>query len=468
MQNQSHNHNVLDTSRIGKLLMKLSAPMFFGVLIQNMYQMVDTIFIGRFVGSDGLAALTVIMPLQMMAMGASAMVSIGGASLVSRLIGQREQPRAERALGNSIFFAVIFSIILTAMLVPFNSFWLKIVGISDNVMPYARSYFTIIMSGTLFNITGMVLLSMARAEGNARVSMISMIVQSVLNVVLDALFMIVLDMGIVGAALAMIISQAVSVTYVLSYYFMGGSYLKIHWRNLLPDKKIVRDIFAIGVSQFLKAIADFVSALFVVKMVGSYGGDIGLSTFGVLIRIMNFASMPGMVLGQAMQPMLGFNFGAKRFGQVLKSINYPVFISAACGGIALLILLVIPGPIIRIFTSDSSLIQNAVSASHLMFLGLPVFGYFIVGQLVFPSIGKALSTFLISVIRPLLLILPTVVILPKFIGANGVWLTFPITDTLSCLLVLSFLLPLIKKFRQTARESVPDKQLEYAESVSQP
>jgi putative MATE family efflux protein len=452
MQNHTHSHNVLDTGRIGSLLMKLTAPMFFGMLIQNIYQIVDTIFVGRYVSTDALAALSVTMPIQMFVFGAGNMVSVGGASLISRLIGQRDKQLAERTLGNSLFFGAVFSLIVTIIIVPFPAFWLRLVGVSDNVMPYAREYLTIIMSGTVFNLGGAVLLALARAEGNARVSMISMIIQSIMNVVLDVIFMIWLKMGISGAGLAMVISQGAALIYVLSYYLMGDSYLKIRWRNFIPDKKVVSGIFAIGISQFFKAVVDCLSATMIIKMVGQYGGDIGLSTFSILIRIMNFASMPGMVLSQAMQPVLGFNYGAKRFRQVLKSIYYPVFTSTAFGVIALLILTIIPGPIISLFTADSLLIDSAVYGSHIMFLGLAFFGVFAVGQMVFPSIGKAMSTLLVSVLRPLLLIIPAALILPRFFGVQGVWLIFPITDTMSCLLVLAFLIPLIKKFRKAAKE----------------
>jgi putative MATE family efflux protein len=465
MQNNIHNHNVLDTTRIGSLLMKLTAPMFLGMVIQNIYQIVDTIFVGRYVGSDALAALSVTMPIQMFVFGAGNMVSVGGASLISRLIGQGDKQLAERTLGNSIFFGVVFSIIVMIIIIPFATFWLKLVGGSDNVLPFARQYIIIIMSGSVFSLCGAVLLALVRAEGNARVSMISMIIQSLLNVGLDALFIIGLKMGIGGAALAMVISQGVALAYVLSYYLMGDSFLKIRWRNFMPDIKVVRGIFAIGVSQFFKTVVDSVSATMIIKGVGHYGGDIGLSTFSVLIRIMNFASMPGMVFSQAMQPILGFNYGAKRFHQVLKAIYYPSFAAAVMGVVALIILMVFPGPIIRLFTADAALIDSAIYGSHIMFIGLAVFGFFVVGQMVFPSLGKAMSTLLVSVLRPLLLIIPAALLLPHFFGVKGVWLIFPVTDTLSSVLVIAFLIPLIKKFRKAAKEeqhgellAVPNKE----------
>jgi putative MATE family efflux protein len=455
MQDRTHDHNVLDSSHIGRLLMKLTAPMFFGMLIQNIYQIIDTVFIGRYVGSDGLAAMSIIMPIQMLTFGAGGMVSVGGASLISRLIGQRDHKRAETALGNSIFFAVLFSAILTLGTVPFASFWLHFIGVSDNVLPYATDYLIITMSGAVFNITGAVLLSMVRAEGNARVSMVSMMIQSILNVVLDAVFMIWLKMGISGAAFAMIISQGVALFYVLSYYLSGNSYLKLRGRNFIVDARVVKDIFVIGISQFLKSIVDGISGFILVRMLTLYGGDAGLSAFSIVQRVMMFASMPSMVLGQAMQPILGFNYGAKRFRAALRSINLSLVISTILGVVALIVVLVFPAPIIRIFTTDPKLIEASTVAFRLMFLGMPVFGFFNVAQLVFPSIGKALPTFLISVLRPLCFITPFALILSHFFQITGTWLTFPASDTAAMFLILAFLIPLLKKFRKSAREEAP-------------
>ncbi len=452
MQNQSHNHNILDTGRIGSLLMKLTAPMFFGMLIQNVYQIVDTIFIGRYVGSDALAAWSIIMPVQMLVFGAGGMVSVGGASLISRLIGQRDHQRAERALGNSIFFAVLFSILLTLAIIPFTGFWLGLMGTSEKVMPFAYDYLIITMAGNVFNITGTVLLSLARAEGNARVSMVSMLIQSILNILLDALFMITLKMGISGAAWAMVISQGVSVIYVLSYYMTGGSYLKIHLRNFMPDKSVVKEIFVIGISQFLKSIADCASSFVLVKMVAQYGGDVGLSTFSIVQRVMMFASMPSNVLGQALQPILGFNYGAKRFRQAIKSVNLTLLLSTVLGVAALAIVLIFPQPIIRVFTSDPALLNAATVSFRIMFLGLPFFNFFNVAQLVFPSIGKAVPTFVISIVRPLCFIGPLALLLSYLFQISGTWATFPIADTMAFFLILSFLIPQMAKFRKAARE----------------
>ena len=260
--------------------------------------------------------------------------------------------------------------------------------------------------------------------------------------------MIALKMGISGAALAMVVSQFVSLIYVLSYYLAHNSYLKLNWRNFIPEGKIVKDIFAIGMSQVFMTFATAIAALTLVRMVSTYGGDDALSAFGIGQRILTFASMPSNVLSQAMQPILGFNYGSKRFRQALKSINLTVLISGGVGLAILALLVAIPGPIIRIFTSDPRLIAVSINASKIMFLGLPLYSIFNVGQMAFPSIGKVWPTMIISTIRPLLFLTPIALFLPHFIGINGVWTSFPGSDTLGFLLVLGFLIPLLRQFRK--------------------
>src|SRR4030042_3714868 len=220
---QNHSQNVLDTSHIGRLLIKLAIPMFFGMFGQTAYNVVDTIFIGHYVGTLGIAALSIVFPLQMLAMGVGTMVGVGGASLISRLIGSGDKPGAERSLGNGIAVGVMLAVFLTAIVLPGINFWMKLIGASENVLPFARAYLTIIISGTVFNVLSSALIVYVRAEGNARVGMTAMILGSGLNIILDAVFMIPLGMGIQGAALATVISQTVATVYALSYYITGSS-----------------------------------------------------------------------------------------------------------------------------------------------------------------------------------------------------------------------------------------------------
>ena len=455
MQNQSH--NVLDTDRIGRLLMKLTMPMFFGMFVQTIYNVVDTIFIGHYVGSLGIAGLSISFPIQMLTMGIGSMVGVGGASLISRLIGGGGQRQAERALGNGITFSIIFSVLLMIIILPSVNFLLKLIGASENVLPLARDYLVIITSGAAFNIVSSVLLYFVRAEGNARVGMTTMILCSVLNIILDAVFIILLGMGVKGAALATVISQIVALIYVLSYYLTGSSYLKIRTSNFAPDLKILKSIFAIGIASFVQTIAGSLSAMFLIRMAVTYGGDIAISAFGIIQRIMMFTMTPGMVLGQGMQPVLGFNYGAKRYHLALKAITIPAVTSMVFSMAAFLVLFFIPEPIIRIFTNDTQLVAESIFAARRVFLVLPLFGFFNVGSLVFPSIGKAIESFIIAIARPIVFLTPLVLILPRYYQMNGLWLAFPGADVLTFLLTLALLIPLIRRFQKAAAMEKTEK-----------
>jgi len=448
-------HNVLDTDKIGRLLVKLTMPMFIGMLVQNLYNVVDIIFIGHYVGSDGMAALSIVFPIQMLAMGVGNMVGIGGGSLVSRLIGGSDHRRAERALGNSICFSIIFAVILTAAVLPSLTYWLKLIGASENVLPFAHEYLFIIFSGTLFNILNSVLLMMVRAEGNTRVAMISLIIQSVLNIGLDWIFMRPegLNMGLGGAAWAMVISQAVSIVFLLTYYLGGNSYLKIRWRNFIPDMKIVKDIFAIGSSQFVQTVVSTVASIVFVRAAVNYGGDIALGAFGAIQRIMMFVSMPGMVIGQAMQPILGFNYGAKRYKRALKVVLTASLATLVYSVGAMIVIFAATEPIVKIFTSDPVLIAETGFAARLIFIGLPLFNLFNVGQLIFPATGKVVESFTVAIWRPAVLAI-LALILPHFFQMSGVWLSFPGSDILGLLLAIILFIPMMVKWRKAPFDPV--------------
>jgi len=448
MQNQ--NHNVLDTDKIGRLLIKLTVPMFFGMFVQTIYNVVDTIFIGHYVGRDGIAALSLVFPLQMLAMGVGSMVGVGGASLISRLIGAGDKHGAERALGNGVAAGILLSIILTAIVIPSVVFWVKLIGASENVLPYARDYLTIVMSGTVFNVLSSALIVYIRSEGNARVGMTTMILGSVLNIILDAVFIIALGMGMKGAALATVISQIIATIYALSYYITGSSYRRLRIGNFVPHFKILKSIFAIGVAQFAQTIATSLAAMFLIKMAATYGGDLALASFGIIQRILYFSMMPGMVIGQGMQPILGFNYGAKRYNLALKSIMLAAISATLLSITAFLVLYFFPEPIIKVFTNDKQLIDECIHVTRIVFMALPLLGFFNVSQLTFPSIGKAAQTFIVAIARPAVFLLPSVIILPRFWQLDGVWLSFPTSDTLTFLLAAVLMIPLIRQFKKAA------------------
>lgn len=444
----NNQQNVLDDDRIGRLLLKLSLPAFFGMAVMTLYNVVDTIFIGHYVGPLGIAALSIVFPVQMLSMGIGQMMGMGGGSLISILIGGNNIARAERALGNVVTPAIVLSAVLMIIGLSNTDFWLRLIGATETILPYARDYMQIILVGMFFQTFAMVLNFLVRAEGNARVPMTGMIIGAGVNIILDAIFIIPLGMGVRGAALATIIAQLISVMYFVGYYLTGRSFLKVHFRNLIIEWGILRSILAIGVASFARTMAGSLSAFVVNRTLGAYGGDLALSTFGIINRIMMFAVMPGIVIGQGLQPVLGFNYGAKRYDRALRAIKIAIATATACGTGVFLVLYFLPEPFIRIFTPDSELISLGSYAARRIFFFLYLIGFMMVGSLIFQSIGKATKSFVTSVARPFLFLLPSVFILPHYWQLDGVWLAFPFTDALTFILTLILLIPQIRELRR--------------------
>jgi putative MATE family efflux protein len=450
--------NVLDTDRIGSLLVKLAMPAFFGMFVQTLYNVINTIFVGNFIdpnpetGMLAIAGLSIVFPLQMLAWGVGMMVGMGGSSLISRCLGSRRIEDAERTVGNGISLSIILAILIMIMILPFTDFWLKLIGASDAVLPYARPYLIIILSGNIFSVVANSLLNYSRAEGNARVGMVAMIIGAVLSIILDAIFIIVLKMGVTGAALATVISQIVSMVYLGSYYLSGSSYLNIRWRNLRLDWIILKQMMAIGVGSFVQTVASSISSMILIREVVFYGGDTYLSAFGIIQRLMMFATMPAMVIGQGVQPILGFNYGARRFGLALKALKIAATVSTTLSLFAFVILYSIPGPIIKIFNSDVALMEAGIRVSHLVFWSMPLMGLVMVGSTSFMSIGKAVQAFITAAARPILFLIPAVLVLPRLLGLNGVFLAFPTSDAFTLVLTVLLIIPVIRQFRKAAKE----------------
>jgi putative MATE family efflux protein len=456
MQKHQGLGNVLDSDRIGPLLLKLAIPAFFGMFVQTLYNVVNTIFVGHYVGPLGIAGLSIVFPLQMLAMGLGMMVGMGGASLISRLLGIRDVDGAERTVGNGFTIGIVLYVLICIAVLPFMDFWLKLIGASEAVLPYAKDYLSIIIMGSIFGIYSVALLSFARAEGNARVGMIAMIIGAALSIILSALFIIPMKMGVVGAGLATIIAQFASTLYLLSYYLTGSSYLRLRVANFVPDLKILKAMFSIGIAAFAQTIASSLSAMILIHAVVAYGGDYALSAFGIIQRIMMFAIMPAIVMGQGSQPILGFNYGARRFQRAIKTMRLSFFVATVLSTGVFLVVYFIPETLIKIFSNDPELAATGAYASKLVFLSMPLMGVIMVSTQVFQALGKALQAFITAIVRPLVFMVPLVLLLPRFWQLNGVWLAFPFSDALAAMLMVGMMIPIFRQFNREAKKVSQD------------
>jgi putative MATE family efflux protein len=332
---------------------------------------------------------------------------------------------------------------------------LRLIGASEDVLPLAADYLQIILVGMFFQTFAMAFNFLIRAEGNVRVPMISMIMGAVLNILLDAIFIIPLGMGVAGAAWATIIAQMVSVTYCVIYYWSGRSFLKIYLKNMLIDWRILGSILAIGVSSFIMMMASSICAIITNRVLKEYGGDIAISAYGIINRIVMFALIPGMVIGQGLQPILGFNYGAKRYDRGLNVIKIVIIWATVFCTIAFAFLYTFPEFFARIFNSDPELIALTVYGAKRVFIMLPVVGFIMVGSTMFQALGKPIQAFLSSVSRTVLFLIPLVLILPNFWQLDGVWWAFPVTDVLTFSLVLSLFIPQIRQLVRLRQNQLP-------------
>jgi putative MATE family efflux protein len=440
--------SVLDTDRIGPLLFKLALPTFIGMFVVTLYNVVNTIFVGHYVGSLAIAGLSVVFPFQMLALGLGQIAGMGGASVISRLIGARNIPKAERTLGTALAFSLILSLIYTAVGLLFSDSLLTLAGASSAVLPYARDYMRIVFIAMVPAIFTVSCFGLIVAEGNTRITMIAQLTSAVLNIILSAVFIIVLGWGVKGAAIGTVISQTVSAIIFSVYYLGRHSYIKFKLPNLIIDLKIIKEILALGISAFAATFTNSISSILVMRMLELYGGDLAISAYGILNRIMMFATMPAMVTANGMQPIAGFNFGAQRYDRVIKAIKTAMIAGTCFGIFAFLACNLFAGAFLRVFTTDAQLIDIGTYALHRVFFFMYLTGFLFTGSTTFLALGQAVRSFITSFTRGVIFLIPALFLLSHFLQLDGVWLSFPVADLLTFFLTAGLLWPLVVGLRK--------------------
>jgi len=443
------NHSLaLANEPIKTLLWRLSLPATAGMFVMSLYNVVDAIFVGRGVGTLGIAGISIVFPIQMVIMGIGLMVGMGAASLISRSLGADKMERAERTLGNAIILILILGGTLAVVALSRSTFLLRLFGATDNILPYAKEYMDIILLGVVFHEFSMAANAIIRAEGNARVAMISMFIGALLNIALDPIFIFALGMGIRGAAIATVIAHITTTLYLAHYFLSGRSSLRIRVKNFILERAIVKEIVAIGFAAFIRTAAGSFVAVIINRTLGFYGGDVSIAVYGVVFRVLHFAVMPNMGIAQGLQPILGFSYAARRYDRGIEVIRRSIIITTAISAATFLVILFFARPIVGIFSTDATLVAQGTHAIRLIFMALWLVGFHIVGSTIFQAIGKAIPTLILSTSRQILFLIPLVFILPRFFGLNGVWLSFPIADTLSFIITLAMVIPQMREFKK--------------------
>lgn len=445
---------LLGEEKISKLLLKFSIPAIVGMIVNALYNIVDRIFIGNFVDSLGLAGITIAFPIMIILMAFGMLVGIGATSLISIRLGEGKKKEAELILGNAMILLIVFSASISFIGLIFLDPILKLFGASPQVLPYSKAYLSIILLGAVFQTIGFGMNNFIRAEGNPKRAMSTMLIGAILNTILDPIFIIVFDMGIRGAALATIISQAVSAAWVLSYFFSGKSSLTVRKENLKLNFPIVKGILSIGSAPFAMQVAASAITTILNHSLKTYGGDLAISAYGAINSFSTILLMPIFGINQGAQPIIGFNYGAKKYDRVKKALLLAITAATSFTIIGFIVTRIFPEQLVALFNSkDKELIKIGANGMKIFFAMLPLIGFQIVSSNYFQATGKPKQAMLLSLSRQVLMLIPAILILPRFFGLNGVWMAGPTADFFASLLTGAFILYEIKHLQEKHDEN---------------
>ncbi|AKB12292.1 putative efflux protein, MATE family [Methanosarcina thermophila] len=446
----------LGKESIRKLLFKLSAPIVVGMLVQAFYNVVDTFFVGMAYGTESVQAiggLSIAFPIQMIVIAFGIVLGTGGSSIISRALGAREYEKAERVLGNIFSLSLILSVLVGIPCLYYLDTILKVFGATAGVLPYARDYLQIIIAGGTTFVFGVAAQHVVRSEGNARLAMNAMLVGGGLNIFLDPFFMFGFGMGVKGAAIATVLSQVVVSVWLLLYYLKGKGAVHFRSETLKPDLKIVKEIGAIGIGSFIMQCSNSIMMIFVYNALATHGGDTAIAVFGVIMRINSFIFMSLLGMAFGLQPIAGFNYGAKKYGRIAEAVKLSLAVTTTIGVLGLLFIFYFRAQLLQLFSSDPHYLELGKNAMVIMLLGMPLVGLNIITSTLFQALGKARPAFLLSISRQLLFLIPAVTVLPNLYGLNGVWAAFPVADFLAFTLS-GFLLSRIYRFFKEYKDSL--------------
>ena len=429
------NKEFLGTEPVGKLLFRLSIPTVVAQLVNMLYNIVDRIYIGHMPG-DGSLALTgvgVCMPLIMLVSAFAALVSSGGAPRASIFMGKNEYHSAEKTMGNCFSLQVIISLILTAVLLLWSKELLLAFGASENTIGYATDYMGVYAIGTLFVQLTLGMNFFITAQGFTRISMVSVLIGAVANIALDPVFIFGFRMGVRGAALATIISQALSCTWVVGFLCSKKTRLRLKKENLGLQAGVILPCIALGTAAFIMQASESIISVCFNSSLLQYGGDIAVGTMTIMVSVMQFAMLPMQGIAQGAQPISSYNYGARNAARVKKTFKLLLSTCLIYSFTLWLAVMLFPSVFVGIFTPDEALIQYASPMLRIYLGGMCIFGIQIACQMTFTSLGKAVNSIIVAVFRKFILLLPLIYIMPRIVADKtmGVYMAEPIADVIA-------------------------------------
>ncbi|MCE1164954.1 MAG: MATE family efflux transporter [Bacteroidetes bacterium] len=425
----------------GKLIFSFSLPVVIGMMVMASYNIVDRVFVGRGVGALAISGIAITFPFIVIFMAFSMLVGVGAASVLSIRLGEKKVGEAEQTLGNALTLAVIISIIMTAVFYIMLDPLLSVFGGSGEVLQYAKDFSHVMLIGGVFQMVSFTMNNLIRAEGNPKMAMTTMIIGSVMNMILNPIFIFMFHWGIRGSAWATVISQFINSVWVLAYFFGKRSHVHFHFGNLRLQKEIVKKIFSIGISPFIMQVSASVVIVIFNNSLAKYGGDLAIASMAVTNAITMFIVMPIFGLNQGIQPILGYNFGAKLYHRVKRIFELGIMAATALCIIGFFVVIIFADSLVSAFAQDTpELIGIGARALRIYLLMLPLVGYQIIGAAYFQAVGKPKYSLILTVLRQIGILIPAVFILPLFFQLDGVWAAGPVADGISAVLSAVFIL----------------------------
>jgi putative MATE family efflux protein len=427
--------NALKHEKISKLLWKFSWPAVIAMVVNSLYNIIDRIFVGRGVGDIAIAATTVVFPIMLILMAVSVLIGVGATSLISIRLGEKKPEEAEKIAGNATLLLILLPICISIIYFLFTDTILSFFGADAEVLPYAKDFANIIMAASPVSSIGMGLVNFIRAEGNPRMAMYTQVTGTLINIVLNYIFVMRLGWGIQGSALASVCGQTFASIWVLSYFIWGPSLLKLRLKNFRLERNLVFNIAAIGFAPFAMQLANSLQNTIMNNVLMTYGGNMALSAMGIIGSAATLMFMPILGISQGAQPIIGFNYGARQYDRVQEALKKAVIVGTLLALVGTAAIHIWSAQIAGLFSNNNTELTAFTShAMSVFFLMFPVAGFQIVSSQYFQAVGKPVQSTILGLSRQLFLLVPLLLILPRFWGIEGVWRTPPIADIMSALI----------------------------------
>lgn len=437
----------LEFGKIGNLLLTYALPAIIGTTAVSFYNVIDRIFIGQGVGPLAIAGLAITFPIMNLATAFGTLVGAGASAMVSIRMGEKRKIDATRILGNALIMNIFIGILFSVIFLLFLDDILLLFGASQHTLPYARDFMQIILYGNVITHVFFGMNNIMRASGYPIKAMISVLLTVVCNVIIAPIFIFQFKWGIAGAAWATLISQTIGMIWVLWHFISKSSYIHFQPACFHLRGRIIRDIFAIGLSPFLIHTCACFVAMLINWQLRIYGGDNAIAAFGITNSILSLMVMIILGLTQGMQPIAGFNYGARNMSRVTKVLKLTIYWATGICFVGFIAIMTVPQYIARAFTTDVGLIELTANSMRICAYFLPIIGFQVVSSNFFQSIGKARIAIFLSLSRQIIFLIPFLFILPYFYNLNGVWMSMPAADLFASIITAFILLYFYKKVK---------------------